>query len=173
MRARSWILVAIVAGLAVPGRGGEDQVRTDSVEAAVATLRQAPRFALGGIGFAGVVSEEEKALRLLLTQPGAERLFDRLLQTATPEGQLYALLGCEQVATSVRFEAAATTCRRGLAGKKVSRASGCFLFEKPATEVIDAIVDGGIRISRGLGEREASAGKPDLEDTFDSASDRE
>ncbi|MCB1232000.1 MAG: hypothetical protein KDN19_17155 [Verrucomicrobiae bacterium] len=64
-----------------------------------------------------------------------------LLQVATPEGRLYALVGLKKVAPD-RFEAAVGLCRRQMSGKKVKCASGCLFFESPAIEVIDAIGSG-------------------------------
>jgi hypothetical protein len=57
------------------------------------TLRAAPRFAAGHVGYAGVTSREEAALHELLSRPGAAGALRRLLSEATPAGRLYALWG--------------------------------------------------------------------------------
>ena len=57
------------------------------------TLRAAPRFAMGGVGYAGAISREEQALRTSLERPTAAADLQRLVAEATLEGRLYALLG--------------------------------------------------------------------------------
>ncbi len=59
----------------------------------VTTLEHATLFAIGGIGIAGKTSSEEEAFRAVLKQAGSAAQFQRLLGTASPEGQMYALLG--------------------------------------------------------------------------------
>lgn len=61
--------------------------------AAQQTLAHVSFFAIGGVGFAGSRSEGEEALRSLLKEKRAVPVLRELLQTATPEGKLYALLG--------------------------------------------------------------------------------
>jgi hypothetical protein len=56
-------------------------------------LQKTGMFALGGIGVAGTMSEGERALRELLRGSDPLVRLDRLLSTASPAGQLYALLG--------------------------------------------------------------------------------
>jgi hypothetical protein len=50
-------------------------------------------FAIGGVGFAGTTSEAEKDFRELLKEPDAVAKCQKLLTDATPEGQMYGLLG--------------------------------------------------------------------------------
>jgi hypothetical protein len=57
------------------------------------TLRAAPRFAAGHVGYAGVTSREEAALHDLLSRPGAAAALRRLLSEATLAGRLYGLWG--------------------------------------------------------------------------------
>ena len=61
--------------------------------AAYDTVRAAPRFAAGPVGYAGATSREEVALHELLSQPTASRDLRRLLSEATIAGRLYALWG--------------------------------------------------------------------------------
>lgn len=56
-------------------------------------LKSAQIFAIGGIGYSGAISEEEKAFRSLLHQNNASEQCLALLSNATSEGQLFALLG--------------------------------------------------------------------------------
>ena len=60
---------------------------------AEAALEKASMFALGGIGVAGTMSPGERALREIFATRDAVARMERLLTTATPAGQLYALLG--------------------------------------------------------------------------------
>lgn len=56
-------------------------------------LRETTTFALGGVGFAGVMSEGERMLREVLKEHDAARRLESVLPDASPAGQLYALLG--------------------------------------------------------------------------------
>jgi len=69
------------------------QLRNREIGRAYQRLRQAEIFNLGGIGWAQKVTAEEKAFRTLLESVDAPRLFQRLINEANAEGQLYALLG--------------------------------------------------------------------------------
>jgi hypothetical protein len=59
----------------------------------VSVLQHAKSFALGGIGVAGTMSEDESALRVLLSEADATFQLESLLAKATPAGQRYAMLG--------------------------------------------------------------------------------
>lgn len=50
-------------------------------------------FAIGGVGFAGTISPAETDFRALLKEPDAVVKCQKLLTEATPEGQMYGLLG--------------------------------------------------------------------------------
>jgi hypothetical protein len=56
-------------------------------------LQNTTTFALGGVGFAGVMSEGERTLREILQEPDAPRKLESVLPNASAAGQLYALLG--------------------------------------------------------------------------------
>jgi hypothetical protein len=56
-------------------------------------LREKTTFAMGGVGFAGIMSEGERALREVLKAPDAARRLESVLPNASAAGQLYALLG--------------------------------------------------------------------------------
>jgi hypothetical protein len=58
-----------------------------------AALRKAGSFALGGVGVAGTMSEGERALREVLKDSDTIGRLESMLPTASPAGQLYALLG--------------------------------------------------------------------------------
>jgi hypothetical protein len=56
-------------------------------------LKTAPRFTIGHVGYAGVTSKTEAAFRSILKEPKPQERLVELLSSATPAGQLYALLG--------------------------------------------------------------------------------
>jgi len=56
-------------------------------------LRQTRTFALGGVGYAGVMSEGERSLREILKESDAATRLESVLPNASAAGQLYALLG--------------------------------------------------------------------------------
>ncbi|MBS0659582.1 MAG: hypothetical protein JSR82_15170 [Verrucomicrobia bacterium] len=56
-------------------------------------LQQSPGIALGTVGRGGGLSEEAKALRALLRQPGATARLEALFRTGSPIAQAYALAG--------------------------------------------------------------------------------
>lgn len=83
-----------------------------SVAEAVKTLRNPPYFALGAVGFHGEMSTGDTALRVVLHQKNAPTLLRGLLRTATPAGQLYALVGMRQLSVSEFARRAAPFGRR-------------------------------------------------------------
>jgi hypothetical protein len=56
-------------------------------------VQDADKFALGGIGAAGIISKGESALRTILDQPDAVTQLEKLLPHATDAGRLYILVG--------------------------------------------------------------------------------
>lgn len=56
-------------------------------------VRDADKFALGGIGVAGTISKGESALRTILEQHDAATQLEKMLPHATDAGRLYILVG--------------------------------------------------------------------------------
>ena len=56
-------------------------------------LEKTAIFALGGVGYAGIMSEGERTLREVLKESDAARRLESMLPNASAAGQLYALLG--------------------------------------------------------------------------------
>ncbi len=56
-------------------------------------MEKTATFALGGVGYAGVMSEGERTLREILKESDAPRRLESVLANASAAGQLYALLG--------------------------------------------------------------------------------
>jgi hypothetical protein len=77
---------ALVLAIAFAGSASATAGAYDSV-------RDAPEFAIGGIGVAGTLSASELALREVRDSPRAEEQLRKLLNDATQAGRLYALYG--------------------------------------------------------------------------------
>jgi hypothetical protein len=102
-------------------------------------LKTAPRFATGGIGFAGTISLQEKALRQVLEQKNSKLVLTKLLDEATLEGQMYALVGLKAV------DPAEFKSRLGSYQKRsgqVHTASGCIFSDRPISVVVKSIEAG-------------------------------
>jgi hypothetical protein len=56
-------------------------------------VQNADKFALGGIGVAGTISQGEAALRTILDKPDAATELEKMLPHATDAGRLYILVG--------------------------------------------------------------------------------
>jgi hypothetical protein len=63
------------------------------IEAASARLAKAHIFAIGGVGFAGMTSDEEKDFRLILADSSASKVFVTLYERGNNQAKAYALLG--------------------------------------------------------------------------------
>ena len=85
-------------------------------------VKSARIFAIGGIGYAGVITDEETAFDALCKAPGAAEQFRRLLREATIEGQMYALLGLRQL-HAPDYKAEADRYRKST--RQVNTGSGC------------------------------------------------
>ena len=101
--------------------------RTAEPGAGETVLQKTSMFALGGIGVAGTMSEGERALRELLAGSDALVRLDRLLSTADPAGQLYALLGL-RLKDRPAYERALARMRTTQV--KVQTARGCMLSDE-------------------------------------------
>jgi hypothetical protein len=86
---------------------GADKKEADppAVHSPYEALTAVTTFAIGGVGFAGTISSGEKDFRALLKEPDAVAQCQKLLTDATPEGQMYGLLGLK-LKDEVAFTAA-------------------------------------------------------------------
>jgi hypothetical protein len=107
-----------------------------TVEENVAAIRTATFFSIGGIGFAATLNPSEIALQALVKQPDGLAQCRRLLDTATPAGQLYALYGLKLLDPKgfqgelPRFQKSKT---------KVSAMSGCSGYEDTVGKIASQI----------------------------------
>jgi hypothetical protein len=102
-------------------------------------VRKAGSFAMGGVGVAGTMSAGERALRQLLKEPDAVSRLEGMLSTATPAGQLYALLGLR-----ARDRAAYARVLEKLrtVDAKVETARGCMLSQESFRDLLKEIERG-------------------------------
>lgn len=115
---------------------------TDS-KSAYETIRTCPAFCGTAVGFAGTTPKVVTAFRALTKQPDAARLFERLLDEATMEGQLYALCGLYH-ADHARFLKRVEPYRKS--EKEVSTVDGCIAVRQKAKDVVESSAPGAVRL---------------------------
>ena len=129
------------------------QIRPAETSRAYEKLLHATVFNLGGVGWSLEITSEERAFRTLLESGDSTRLFQRLINEANAEGQLYGLFGLHLHAPDV-FQAEAEKLRTSEAPPerieqfipiekgKVRVARGCILSQRDRQTVIDQIAKG-------------------------------
>ena len=103
------------------------------------TLRATEIFAFGGVGVAGTRVPAELAFDEIVKKHDASALFRRLLASATPEGQLYALVGLHRIDRKKFDEVAPPYLSDAL---EVRVARGCTLSTEPAKGIVERIKAG-------------------------------
>jgi hypothetical protein len=93
-------------------------------------------FHVGGIGYAGVISPEEIALRGLMKQKNASAVLEELFSKSPPVGQLYAALGL-RIINKAKYEKLIPQINQN--NHKVLTQDGCLIFEKTIQEVVKSI----------------------------------
>jgi hypothetical protein len=101
-------------------------------------VKSARIFAIGGLGYAGVITDEETAFDALCKAPDAAEQFRRLLSEATIEGQMYALLGLRQVGAP-DYKTQADHYRKST--RKVNTGSGCEIGPDKVSYVVNEWID--------------------------------
>jgi len=96
-------------------------------------------FAFGGVGFAGVTSEGEKAYRAIAAGTNALALFSAALTNGNAQAKLYVLCGIRQLAP-LTFDAHAKSLL--IANPEVETVSGCLMRREFATNVVARIASG-------------------------------
>jgi len=97
-------------------------------------VKSARIFAIGGIGYAGRITDEETAFDGLCKAPDVAEQFRRLLREATIEGQMYALLGLRQVGAP-DYKTQADRYRKST--RKVKTGSGCEIGPNKVSYVVN------------------------------------
>jgi hypothetical protein len=99
-------------------------------------VKSAPAFAVGGVGYAGIKAQEELAVLQICAGADAEQQLRKLLQEASPAGQMYALFGLRQI-ESPHYAALALPYR--LRTDPVDRKSGCVGYSESMRESVEWI----------------------------------
>lgn len=102
-------------------------------------LRLTATFALGGVGFAGIMSDGERTLRGILKDSDAARRLEGVLPDASPAGQLYALLGL-RLRDRAAYQRALEKYRANDA--KVQTMRGCILQRESFDKLVAQIERG-------------------------------
>ncbi len=134
-------LIALHATALVAAHTVEDPPAdlSDAGRVAYHQLLAAKLFSIGGIGYAGVISPYEKAMRILLKEKSAGEACRRLLTEAKPVGRLYALWGL-RVTNHEIFRAEARKYRQSPDSVgTVKTMSGCIERDRPIRDVIGDI----------------------------------
>jgi hypothetical protein len=97
------------------------------------------RFALGGVGYAGVTSAGEIAYRAIAGGTNALALFSAALTNGNAQAKLYALCGIRQL-TPGTFDTHAQSLLN--ANPRVETMSGCIVSHEFASNVIARIASG-------------------------------
>jgi hypothetical protein len=110
-----------------------------SVNSAARDLAAAKSFAFGGVGVAGLMSEGERNLRVVLERPDASQQLQAALAHATPAGELYILVGlrrCDRAAYQKIFVSLARS------DSDVEVARGCMISREPFRQLLSQVQDG-------------------------------
>jgi hypothetical protein len=79
---------------------------TAPLDDAMDVLRGAPTFASASVGYEGTVPPTVVAWLTILSEPTARNLFQDVLRTGTPAGQMYALAGLRAIDVPLFLEVA-------------------------------------------------------------------
>jgi hypothetical protein len=112
---------------------------TESENSAVRDLAATKSFAFGGIGVAGLMSEGERNLRLVLERPDASQQLQAAFAHATPAGELYTLVAlrhCDRAAYQKVFNSLPRP------NDDVEVARGCMISREPFRQLLSQIHDG-------------------------------
>jgi hypothetical protein len=129
MRTTLWIAALCLVSLLARGADSDAFKR-------VASARY---FAFGGIGFAGITSEEELAFREIMASKSAGVDLLRLLKVGNGEGKCYALVGL-RLKDRAAFEEQAKTLAN--LRKEVETVGGCLVTKQSLSAVVARIQAG-------------------------------
>ncbi|MEK6333887.1 MAG: hypothetical protein AABM67_03000 [Acidobacteriota bacterium] len=129
------------------------RIRNLPTDRAYQKLLHATIFNLGGVGFAMQITPEEEAFKELFESGNSIKEFQRLLNQANPEGQLYALFGLHLKAPDIfRKESEKLKVDDGppkraekfifIEKGQVRIADGCMIYTQDRRKVIDQIAKG-------------------------------
>lgn len=110
-----------------------------AVRQAYKQLLSAKVFAFGGVGFAGTISEPEKAFHIVAADTNALEHFSGLLRDGSGAAQLYGLCGIRGLAPKTFDNKAKPIIA---ANPKVNTMAGCLMAEEAASDVVARIALG-------------------------------
>jgi hypothetical protein len=102
-------------------------------------LQKTTIFALGGVGYAGIMSQGERTLREILKESDAPRRLESVLPNASAAGQLYALLGL-RLRDRAAYQRALEEYRAQDA--KVQTMRGCIMQRESFRKLVEQIERG-------------------------------
>ncbi len=111
----------------------------DSLDPVLDRLAKIDRFAFGGTGYAGVISEGQKDYRRILSRPSAEADFEKLLAVGNAQAKSYALVGIHTLAPG-RFKQLSRALRDPT-GEVVTQ-SGCIVDRQSFRAILKQISAG-------------------------------
>ena len=116
----------------------EKHIDTEKLTAAVKVARTATYFGVGGIGFAGRISEGEEALHLVISSRDNQLLMT-LAQDKNEVSRLYALLALRYL-NNPEYKPLAESLRKSKA--RVETFSGCLRASEKVADIAERIVKG-------------------------------
>jgi hypothetical protein len=102
------------------------------------------RFAFGGVGFAGVISDGETDLKFILSQPSSDALalLARLYADGNPQAKAYALAGIMKL-SGRKYRELLAGAKASLDPVEIMR--GCVVTRETLRQVAEEIDAGGFR----------------------------
>ena len=131
------LIVMLIAGIVLSQLG--ISAGSSSENSAVRDLTAAKSFAFGGVGVAGLMSEGERNLRVVLERPDASQQLQAALAHATPAGTLYILVSlrrCDRAAYQKVFDSVARS------SDDVEIVRGCMISKEAFRQLLSQIQDG-------------------------------
>jgi hypothetical protein len=126
------IIALVLLAVGVARAGGP----SDSV---FERLAKVDRFAFGGVGYAGTISQGEKDYRLILSRPSAMADFETLLLVGNPQARGYSLAGIRALNPD-RFKELSRSLRDSK--EEVLTQAGCIVSHEPLSAVLKRLEAG-------------------------------
>ena len=127
-------------GLLITARGLWAQEISAGAKAAVARIARVPQFAIGGVGFAGTISQGEKDYQVIVEDAQAARIFADLYEHGNRQAKAYALLGLHRT-NPEKFREIYTALSKSTAELLVM--GGCIVSTEKLRVVAKQIDEGG------------------------------
>jgi hypothetical protein len=131
------MLYLVIAAASISAQGFSPHI-----EAAATRLAKAHIFAIGGVGFAGTTSDEEKDFRLIVADDHAPDVFANLYERGNNQAKAYALLGLYLVNTD-RFRKIYDSLP--VSNEELLQMKGCIISKERLSVIAKGIDSGQIR----------------------------